>query len=297
MVSTYTVAFITCALFVVIAEDTHDKDYLLDLAIEKQHSIRRLRRQINLSKDTQSEAHALLQLKLSKTRHDLDNIRLLQKGLSGTQMLRLTALQHELDEKRAALDRSNNITNEKRREVALLAQQILKLKQEMLLSSHNGIPKSGFSLEHQIQDTFNALEKATTIEKISKLREKIYILRRARVKQLEKYIDHDSKLVQGYRIQLSSGNLDTLHTAVYREKVEAAHNMISSHKHELARFMRNLSSEEIKRNKRLEAHMNRLRDQLLTLEDPRKIAEVNRQIARSKAKILDKIALSEPSDE
>ena len=227
---------------------TNDAAYQNELAEEAQSRIRHLKQRLFQVKDPMSAEHRELQAALSKAHRDLDNIRLLKRGLSHVSVMKIAAIQHELDAKRETM-RSNHspITTEQRQEVNELAQRIQALKREALAPVTNTLLPTGQPLEFQIEALTAKLEQtpAENIDEKRGLRQQIDDLRVLRVGQLERYIERDMKLLQGYRLQLQNPDLGPLYQALYREKIEAAYATMASHQKELESFRHQLTEHEV----------------------------------------------------
>ena len=102
---------------------TSEYSYEEQLAMEAQARLRRLRRKLGLLSDESSVEYKNTLSLIDKSRRDLENIRRLKRGVSHIQASRIVALQHELDEKRAAMH-DGPITGDQRQEVADLANKI-----------------------------------------------------------------------------------------------------------------------------------------------------------------------------
>lgn len=229
--------------------EANDAEYQNELAEEAQARIRHLKQRLFQVKDPMSAKHRELQAALSKSHRDLDNIRLLKRGLSHVSVMKIAAMQHELDAKREAMRRDGTpITAEQRQDVTELAQRIQVLKREALAPVTNRVLPTGQPLEFQIQALAEKLEQ-TQADKINEkrgLRQQINDLRVMRVGQLERYIERDMKLLQGYRLQLQNPDLGPLYQALYHEKIEAAYATMASHQKELENFRYQLTEHEVR---------------------------------------------------
>ena len=260
--------------------------YQEELAVEAQYKIRRLRQKLNLLDAESTTQFRDLSAQLTKERRDLDNIRLLKKGLSKVGVVKIAALQQEMDDKRAAMKASGAITEEQRNEVARLAQKIQALKKEAFLPVSNQILANGKPLQAQIQDSLDDLERSTDLAEKREIRRRIDDLRALRLQQLERYVSKDLEILQALRRHLTDIDLSALYRNFYREKVEAAYQTLVRHEQELAAFRSELTPDEIEYNNRIRSQINSLRLQQKKSPDPQHTSALQQRIDAAVASLV-----------
>lgn len=292
----------TSGVTAMAAQHVANLHYENQLAEEKQLEIRRLRQQINIlrreSKETEKKnskrrasdtslveeqererAKKINELTrtLTKARRNLDNIRLLKRGVSHVNLVGIAAIQHELDDKRDAMRQPGSISQNQRDEVTALAHKLHKLKAAALLPS-GSLSAARKPIEEQIKDTENQLIKSQDLQEKKILLNKIQDLRTARERELEAHIQKDMKLLQSYRLRLADDTLTELYRNLYREKIDAAYEVLQMHQLELQKFKAQLTNVEIEHKKRLRDQLNRFRKRQQNLNDSSEIASLQAEI-------------------